>query len=349
MEIRETLAHLVRGGRLAAAETETLFESLLTGGLDDAQIAAVLALLQCRGPTVDEVVGAARVMRRHVTPVQRPPGMDDAVLIDTCGTGGAPKTFNVSTGAAIVAASCPPSAGRVLVAKHGNRSRTGRGSAELLAALGVVVDASPVVQTRCLAEAGVCFCFAVHHHPAMRHAMAARRSLGFPTIFNILGPLTNPAGADRQLIGVYEESLLVLTAEALARLGATRAILAHAMDGLDELSTTSPTHLGHVERGTVTQEIFDPASVGLTPASMESLRARDVEHAASIIRDVLAGGHGPHRDIVLLNAAAAFVVAGVADDIASGLVLAAEAIDSGRAAKTLETLARVSSEAASAA
>lgn len=341
-DIHATLKALVGGGSLSAAQTEALFEALLTGRLDDAQIAGILSLLQARGATVDEVVGAARVMRRHVTPVPRPEGCGDAVLIDTCGTGGAPKTFNVSTAAAIVAAAGRADGPRVLVAKHGNRSRTGRGSAEVLQALGVAVDASPAVQSRCLGEAGVCFCFAIHHHPAMRHAIGPRRSLGFPTIFNLLGPLTNPAGADRQLIGVYDAGFLPIVAEALATLGATRAIIAHGLDGLDELSTTGPTRLAHVRGGVCAEETLELAPLGIAPAKLADLQARDVEDAAAIIRGVLAGEPGPRRDIVVLNAAAALVVAGAASEIAPALAVAAEAIDSGRAAETLETLRRVS-------
>lgn len=343
MDIHATLRHLVTGEALTAEHTEGLFESLLTGEFDEAQIAAVLALIQARGPTVDEIVGAARVMRRHVAPVPRPAGCEGAVLIDTCGTGGAPKTFNVSTAAAIVAAASRGDGPRVLVAKHGNRSRTGRGSAEVLGALGVGVDASAEVQSRCLGEAGVCFCFAIHHHPAMKHAIGPRRSLGFPTIFNLLGPLTNPAGADRQLIGVYDARFLPLLAEALARLGAARAMIAHGLDGLDELSTTGPTRLAHVRDGRCAEETLDLASVGIVPATLADLQAADVEGAAAIIRAVLAGEKGPRRDIVLLNAGAALVVAGVTDEIAPALEVAAEAIDSGRARETLETLVRVSS------
>ncbi len=337
-----TLGHLLSGDTLSAEQAEALFEALLTGGLDDAQIAGILALIQARGVTVDEIVGAARVMRRHVTPVPRPPDTNDAVLIDTCGTGGAPKTFNVSTAAAIVAAAASTGTPRVLVAKHGNRSRTGRGSAEVLEALGVNVAASPEVQSRCLGEAGVCFCFAIHHHPAMKHAIGPRRSLGFPTIFNILGPLTNPAGADRQLIGVYDARFLPLLGEALVQLGATRAIIAHAADGLDELSTTAPTHLVHVEHDTTREQTIDPAALGLAPATLADLQATDVEDSARIIRDVLDGTPGPHREMVLLNAAAAIVVAGITDDMAAALALATEAIDKGRAAATLDTLTRVS-------
>lgn len=338
----DTLRLLVAGEPLTAEQTEALFESLLTGQLDDAQIAGVLALIQTRGVTVDEIVGAARVMRRHVTPVPRPAGCEEAVLIDTCGTGGAPKTFNVSTAAAIVAAASRGDGPRVLVAKHGNRSRTGRGSAEVLAALGVAVDASADVQSRCLGEAGVCFCFAIHHHPAMKYAIGPRRALGFPTIFNLLGPLTNPAGADRQLIGVYDERFVPLMAEALAQLGATRAIVAHGLDGLDELSTTSPTRLAHVENGICAEETLELSAVNITPVKLEDLQAKDVAEAAVIIQRVFSGERGPCRDIVLLNAAAAIVVAGVTSDIAPALAVAAEAVDSGRARETLDTLCWVS-------
>ena len=206
MEIDRVPSRLVAGERLSEDEASTVFEALLSGELDEAQIGCILSLIQARGVTVDELVGAARAMRAHVTPVPFTP-REGEVLIDTCGTGGAAKTFNVSTAAAIVAAASepPPGSGirRVVVAKHGNRSRTGRGSAEVLAGLGVNIEASPEVQARCLKEIGVCFSFAMRHHPAMRHAAGPRRSLGFPTLFNLLGPLTNPARAPRQLLGVY--------------------------------------------------------------------------------------------------------------------------------------------------
>lgn len=342
MDIREVLSRLVGGDRLGADECQSLFESLLRGDLDDAQIAGVLSLLQSRGPSVEEVVGAARVMRDHVTRVPLPDGCDPAMVIDTCGTGGAPKTFNVSTAAAIVAAACDGKKTRVLVAKHGNRSRTGRGSAEILAELGVAVDASPETQSRCLGAAGVCFCFAIHHHPAMKHAIGPRRSLGFPTIFNLLGPLTNPAGADRQLIGVYAPHLVPLMARALHELGAHRAIVAHGEDGLDELTTTAPTRLAHISPEGVREELFDARDAGLARASLDDLRASDVQHAARIMREILDGTTGPHRDIVVLNAAAALVVAGVETTIASAVPVAAEAIDSGDARRTLAALVRAS-------
>lgn len=350
MDIHQVLAHLLSGRSLTSDQSQALFERLLTGQLDDAQIAAVLSLIQSRKPTVDEVIGAARVMRAHVTPVSLPEMSDTpacgeiskTVVIDTCGTGGAPKTFNISTAAAIVVAACDCSPTRVLVAKHGNRSRTGRGSAEILMALGVNVDASPDIQTRCLRQAGVCFCFAIHHHPAMKYAIGPRRSLGFPTIFNILGPLTNPANTDRQLIGVYSPELVDLVAQALAGLGARRAIVAHGLDGLDELTTTGPTMLAHIDGGVVAQEEITPAQLGFKRATLEQLKAETVDEAAAIIKSILAGESSPHRDIVLLNAAAGLIVAGVDDAFEDALQRAAQAIDSGKAQATLAALATCS-------
>ena len=342
-EIKPLLMLLARGHRLDREGSAALFEALLTGSLDDAQIGGVLGMLQLRSPSVPELAGAADVMRRHVTPVLTPDD-PDARVIDTCGTGGAPKTFNVSTAAALVAAAATPepasAVSRVLVAKHGNRSRTGRGSAEVLGALGVNVDASPATQSACLDETGVCFCFAIHHHPAMRHAMGPRRSLGFPTIFNLLGPLTNPAGAARQLIGVYDDAFVDLVAQTLAELGVERAMVVHARDGLDELTVTAPTRVAHVIGSQVTTEEVDPAALGLAHATIDDLRVDDVERSADLIRSILAGDPGPARDMVALSAAGALIVAGAAPDWSSGLAAAYDAIDSGRARDTLERLAK---------
>ena len=342
--ISDVLAALASGRTLDEATSESVFGQLLAGELDPAQIGALLSMLQARGVTADELTGAARVMRAGVQRVPyTPPG--GTVVVDTCGTGGAPKTFNVSTAAAIVVAGCEPTNGRirrVVVAKHGNRSRTGRGSAEVLARLGVNIDAPPPVQAACLDRAGVCFCFAIHHHPAMRHAAPVRRLLGFNTIFNLLGPLTNPCGASRQLIGVYRPEFVGLVSEALRRLGAEHAIVAHADDGLDELSVTAPTTLGIVRDGRVTSDRVDPASLGFETATIESMRARDESHAAEMIRDILAGRPGPATDMVLLTAGAAMVVAGAADSIAEGITLARDAISSGRGAGALEELASAS-------
>ncbi len=313
---------------------------MLAGELDEPMIAAILASLAAKGPSVDELTGAARVMREHVTPVPFAPASDER-LIDTCGTGGAPKTYNISTAAAIIAASTKGPV-RVLVAKHGNRSRTGRGSAEVLGELGVGVDASPEVQAKCLQETGVCFCFAIHHHPAMRRAGAVRRAMGVPTIFNAIGPLTNPAGATRQLIGVYAPELVGLLAQTLARLGAKRAMVVHGDDGLDELTTTACSTVAIVEDGDVRTQRVDPVALGIAPASLEALSASSVQEAAGVIRSVLAGEAGPRRDIAVLNAAAALVVAQAADSLADGMEMAREAIDTGRARATLAALVRVS-------
>lgn len=343
--VEAALARLVSGGTLDEPASEFVFGRLLAGEMDGAQIGALLSLLQARGVTPDELTGAARVMRAKVerVPYEKPPG---TVVVDTCGTGGAPKTFNVSTAAAFVVAGSTPEPGsgvdRVVVAKHGNRSRTGRGSAEVLARLGVNIDASPLTQARCLEEAGVCFCFAIHHHPAMKHAAPVRRSLGFPTVFNLLGPLTNPAGADRQLIGVYRPEFVGLVAETLRRLGTVHAIVAHSDDGLDELSVTAPTTLGIVQSGSVRTERVEPGALGLSTASVESLRARDEAHAADMVRGVLSGEPGPALDMVLLTAGAGLVVAGVVPTIADGIRLARESVASGRASLALQTLAEVS-------
>lgn len=343
MHVHALLAHLLAGRSLSEPQAEEAFEAILSGSLDDPQIAALLSLIQTRSATVDELTGAARAMRRHVSPVACP---GSAVVIDTCGTGGAPKTFNISTAAAIVAAAASPHHSgrgpRIAVAKHGNRSRSGRGSAEVLAKLGVNVDAPLEAQARCLEGAGVCFCFAIHHHPATRHATPARRSLGFPTIFNLLGPLTNPARADHQLIGVYESAAVEKLAHTLARLGARSAMVVHGDDGMDELTTTGPSLVATVSSGRVSVQRFDPADLGLPRATPADLTARDIDHAADIIRRILAGEPGPARDIVVLNAGAALSVAGAAPDIAAGMAQAAAAIDSGRAATTLAALARLS-------
>lgn len=323
---------------LSQAEADALFEAMLTGGLDQCQIAGVLGLLAARGPSVDEVVGAARAMRRHVT---RVPIGDPSGIVDTCGTGGAPKTFNVSTAAAIVAAGAG-----ARVAKHGNRSRTGRGSAEVLAALGVNVDATPEVQARCVEAADVCFCFAIHHHPAARHAAGVRRALKIPTIFNLLGPLTNPAGATRQLIGVYDAGLVDLTASALVRLGSARAMVVHSRDGLDEISVQAPTLVAEVRQGVVARREIDPRGLVELEGPIEpgSLVARDTEDSARMIRSILAGGRGPSREMVVLNAAGALVVADLARDLESGCRLARESIDSGRADEVLRRLVATSNQ-----
>lgn len=331
---------VARGEAMTEAEAHGLFRAILGGSVPTVEIERVLRAIAARGETVDELVGAARAMRESVTRVETEPAWSGEV-IDTCGTGGAPKTFNVSTAAALVAAGAGRMPGvRVRVAKHGNRSRTGRGSAEVLEALGVRVDASPEVQSRCLREAGVCFSFAIHHHPAMRFAAEARRAIAGPTIFNLLGPLTNPAGATRQVLGVFGADKMERMAGALARLGCARGMVVHGEDGLDEMTTTAATRVAHVEGGRVRVEVVDAAAFGVPRARMEELGAASVEESAAIVRAVVSGEAGPRADIVAWNAAGAIVVAGAAEDLGRALSLARESIRAGHAAATLEALVR---------
>ena len=315
---------------LMADESREVFQLMMAGEVSQAEMGAVLALLALRVPTSEELVGAAHVMRENVARV--PTQSDPETLVDTCGTGGAPKTFNVSTAAAIVAA-----AAGVRVAKHGNRSRTGRGSAEALKALGVDVDASRETAARCLDEVGICFCFAIHHHPATRKVIPVRQALGVPTIFNLLGPLTNPAGAKRQVLGVYDARFLKPMAHALLLLGATRAMVVHSDDGLDELSISAATEIVHVTEQGLSSERVTPEDVGLLRAPREAVVARDLEHAVKLLRDVVDGKErGAARDMTLLSAAAALLVAEQVDTLAAGVKRAAQAIDQGDAAAKLE-------------
>ncbi len=339
MEIRQALAQLTAGTPLSETDSEAVFTQLLAGQLEDAQIMALLTLLQLRPPTVGELTGAARVMRANVTKV--PTSIPASKILDTCGTGGAQKTFNISTAAAIVVAST----GLLHVAKHGNRSRTGRGSAEVLAQLGVNIDASPQVQARCLEEAGVCFCFAIHHHPAAKFASGPRKALGFPTIFNLLGPLTNPAGSARQLIGTYRPEFVDIMAQTLAQLGSQHAMVVHGEPGLDELSTCGTTkvarvHAGHV--GQVQTEVFDAAKLGFPKASVASIAPTTLEDAASMLMNVINGEKGPARDIVILSSAASISLGENGLSIEQAIPVAQEAIDSGKAKATLASLARLS-------
>ena len=343
-DLSAAIAVLLKGGTLSADQTAAAFEAMMTGQSHHGEIGALLALLATRTPTADEIVGAARVMRAHVDRVCS--SLSPERLVDTAGTGGAPKTFNVSTVAAIIAAAAMRHAPGEFkgsgVAKHGNRSRTGRGSAEVLKQLGVNVDADRTTQARCLEQAGVCFCFAIHHHPATRHVMPVRQVLGFPTIFNLLGPLTNPASARRQLMGVYDWKFLQPIAEALRDLGAIRAMVIQSSDGLDELSISASSNVFHVREGKVSEDFVSPKQLGLTMASREAVTARDLEHAAQMIREVLEGVQGPPRDMALLNAAAAILVSGAAQTMEEGLELAARAVDRGAAKQTLDRLAAIS-------
>jgi anthranilate phosphoribosyltransferase len=331
----DTLRGLLAGRHLTFEQAKSLFDSIMDGQLGDAQIAAILIALAAKGEQVEEIAGAAEAMRSHAVKIDTG-GLD---VIDTCGTGGTGlKTFNISTTAAIVAAGAG-----ARVAKHGNRTATRpSGSADVLAELGVNLEADPATLLRCLQQANVCFCFAVKHHPAMRYAAPVRKALGVRTVFNVLGPLTNPAGARRQLMGVFDAGLVEKIASVLLTLGSVRAMVVHAQDGLDEISTTSPTDVAEVRDGKVTMWRVEPEDFGLARATLADLAVTTVKESAQRARGVLAGHKGPDRDIVLLNASAALAVADKAADLEQGLQLAEKSIDSGSALATLEKLIALS-------
>ena len=350
--MQHLLRQLVDGRFLSAEEAVEAFSLIMDGESTPPQTAALLALIEARGVAEDELYGAARVMRDRVTPVPTPGGM---TIIDTCGTGGdGSSTFNISTAAALVAAAVGRPLG-VGVAKHGNRSVTSRsGSSQVLEILGVNIQSACEIQTRCLEEAGICFCFAPAHHPAMKHAAPVRRDLGFRTIFNLVGPLTNPAGAKRQLIGVFASGVTAMIARVLQRLGSEAAMVVHGtipdedgihIDGFDELSTCGPSRVSQLRGGEVATFEIDPLDLGLPFSHPSALRVDGPEASAGVIRAMLGGEHGPARDITCLNAAAALLVAGAFDDIGPAMQACGEAIDNGSAARTLGTLARITQAA----
>ncbi|MBB6429983.1 anthranilate phosphoribosyltransferase [Algisphaera agarilytica] len=338
--MKQLLSQLVDGQPLSAEQAIEGFELIMSGQAEPAQTGAMLALIAQRGPTVDEVVGAATVMRQKAVPVNVPEGL---TIIDTCGAGGTGSTFfNISTTAALVAAG----AGRPLglgVAKHGNRSVTSRsGSSNVLENLGVNLQADPDVLTKCLDEAGMCFCFAPAHHPAMKYAGPVRAALGFRTVFNLIGPLTNPAGAKRQLIGVPSPEVADLMSQALLRLDAEHCLLVHSVlpDGhsLGELTTFGPAQAVQVHHDMTKSYPIDPAALGMPFALPDSVTIQTPADSAVIVKQVLDNEAGPARDITVLNAAAALQVGGVADSLEEGLELAAAAIADGRAKNVLDTL-----------
>ncbi len=335
MSYSDILRALVAGENLSRDGSHGAFGCIMDGDWTEAQIAAFLAALAAKGETVDEIAGAATAMREHAVRIDT----GGADVVDTCGTGGTGlSTFNISTAAAIVCAGAG-----VKVAKHGNRTNTrASGSANVLEALGVNLDAAPETVARCLAEAGVCFCFAIKCHPAMKYAAPVRKQLGIRTIFNVLGPLTNPAGAKRQVMGVFDEALTETIANVLAALGAVRAMVVHAKDGLDELSTIGETKISELKDGEVTTRAVRPEDFGLAKAKMADFMVDSAEQSAEMIRGVLAGAAGPARDITVLNAAAALAVADEADNIADAVPLAERSIDSGAAAAALEKLITIS-------
>ncbi len=346
--MKSILAQLATGQTLTVDQAHHAFDLIMTGQSTPAQTAALLSMIQLRGPSVDEITGAAQVMREKASRVTVPDGL---TVIDLVGTGGDhARTFNISTAASFVAAAAARKHG-VAVAKHGNKAVTSNsGSSQVLQTLGVKLMVQPDTLTRCLEEAGICFCFAPAHHPAMKHAAPVRADLGFRTIFNILGPLTNPAGATRQVIGVFMPSLTMMLANVLKKLGCEHAMVVHGQlpgntgesaGALDELSTCGPSQISHLKNNQLKTYEVDPATLGLPLSHPESLHAEGPDQSAEIIRQLLDGAHGPPRDIVCLNAAAALVVADIADDLVDGIELAAEAIDSGQARQAMENLVRI--------
>ena len=333
-DLRGAIAKVAAGEILTQDESADAFELMMSGAATQAQMGALLMGLHVRGETVDEIAGATRAMRARVLAVRAPEG-----AIDTCGTGGDAKgTHNISTCAAFVVAGAG-----VPVAKHGNRSISSRsGSADVLTALGVNIECTPATIERSIAQCGLGFMFAPAHHAAMRHVASVRTELGTRTIFNLLGPLANPAGTKYQVVGVFSEKWVEPLAHVLGLLGAKRAWVVHGSDGLDELTTTGISHVAVLDAGHVKTFNISPRNAGLPEASLKDLTGGDAVENAAHIRAVLQGMKGPFRDIVLLNAAAGLLVAGKAASLREGVALAAQSIDSGKARSVLDALVELS-------
>ena len=332
-ELNRLLQKVAKGSSLDEAEMATALETMSSGVASPVQMAAFLMALRVRGETVPEITGACRLMRTRMLPVEAPPG-----AVDIVGTGGdGHGTYNVSTCAAIVAAGAG-----LHIAKHGNRSVSSlSGASDVLAALGVKLDVPPVVISRALADAGVGFMWAPMHHPAMKHWAPVRAELGIRTIFNLLGPLSNPAGVKRQVVGVFDARWVEPLAEVLRNLGSTHAWVVHGSDGLDELTTTGPTRVAELKAGAISVLEVTPEDAGLPRATLAQLKGGDAQANAAAIREVLGGEPGPFRDIVLLNAAAALIVGGKAASLTEGVERAGRAIDTGAAAQALDKLVAV--------
>ncbi|MGI6669580.1 MAG: anthranilate phosphoribosyltransferase [Acetivibrionales bacterium] len=329
--IRTVLKKLLLGENLTEQEAMDAMNCIMEGGATDSQIGGFLTALRFKGETVEEIVGFAKVMRLKAAKVTHA----QPYCIDTCGTGGdGTGTFNISTAASLVAA-----AAGAKTAKHGNRAMSSRsGSADVLEALGININLNPSQVGSCIDHVGVGFMFAQLFHQSMKHAAGARKELGIRTVFNILGPLTNPAGAKGQLLGVFDGSSALLMAEALMRLGTERALVVHGSDGLDEITITGKTKIAELKDGTVKEYFLDALDMGIPRADLTELAGGDAAANADIIRSVLSGEQGPRRNIVLVNAAAALYVAKIANSIKEGLKIAAETIDTGKAALKLEEL-----------
>ncbi len=334
-KITEYLEILLEGNDLTFDQARELLDIVFQGEVADVQIAAFLTAMRAKGAAVDELAGLAGSLREHAVHVET--GIDN--LVDTCGTGGARlKTFNISTAAALVAAGAG-----AYIAKHGNRGITSKcGSADVLAELGVNIAPGPECVARCISEAHIGFMFAPKFHPAMKHVQPIRQSLDFRTVFNILGPLANPAGAAAQVMGVPEEGLMQKIADTLKVLGLKRAMVVHS-EGLDEMSTMGPTKILELKDGQITADEFNPADYGISLADFDSLRGGDAQANAGIVRDILSGKDtGPRKDILVLNAAAAIIVAGLAHDFAAGIALAESSVADGKARAALDALVEIS-------
>ena len=333
--IQEAISKVVVGTNLTEIEMVEVMDQIMTGGASDAQIGSFITALRMKGETVEEITGAARVMREKALHIDAGGGR----VVDTCGTGGdSSGTFNISTTAAFIAAGAGAK-----VAKHGNRSVSSRsGSADVLRSLGVNIEVEVEKVEECLAGAGIGFLFAPLLHGAMKYAIGPRREIAMRTIFNILGPLTNPAGANCQVMGVYDEKLTETLATTLGNLGSSHAMVVHGMDGLDEITLTTTTKISELKDGKVKTFQFIPKEFGLASCVMDDLKGGDSEDNATITLNILKGEKGPKRDISLINAAAAIFVAGLATDLKEGLEKAAQSVDSGAALAKLEKLKEIS-------
>ena len=349
--IRKAIARVVERDDLSEQEMIEVMDQIMSGGATPAQIASFITALRMKGETVDEITGAARVMRDRALPIRVGKSaldldrddinLDRETILDTCGTGGSgTNSFNISTTVAFVVSACG-----VKVAKHGNRAVSSScGSADVLEALGVSLDVTPETVERCIAQIGIGFLFAPALHGAMKHAIGPRREIGVRTIFNILGPLTNPAGADCQVLGVYREDLVEKLAYVLKKLGCKRGFVVHGLDGMDEVTLTCESRIAEVTAEGVEVRLVSPEEFGLKRSSVAELHGGDAVGNAVIVRDVLSGSGGAKRRIVLLNSAFALVAAGKAADVIDGISVASEAIDSGRAARQLERLIEITNQ-----
>ena len=332
--IQEAIQKLVEGGSLSMEQAAAGMNEIMDGEATPAQFGAFVTALRMKGETPDEIAGMAQVMREKSLHV-----VIDGALVDTCGTGGdASHTFNISTSAAFVAAGAG-----LKVAKHGNRAMSGSsGSADVLEALGVKIDLSPESVARCLNEVGFGFMFAQRYHPSMRFAAGPRREIGIRTVFNMLGPLTNPAGARSQVIGVADATIGEKMAQVLLRLGSKHALVVHGADGMDEITVAGPSRIWEVKAGAVEETTVRPEDFGIPSAERKTIQVSSVIESAEVLRGVLAGNKGPARDVVLLNAAAGLLAADAVPDIPAGIELAARSIDTGRARASMDALVKLS-------